>query len=93
MIRGRNFVQDYKGRKGSSGSCQGVKCQISSIPARGMAKANIPSENGMFDGTPVKESRCQECLYKVADTLEGDFVRDYWGNLNSGDMIELQVYY
>ena len=72
---GGNLVENYKGSTSLNGSDQGVTYQISSIPARGMAKASISSDNGMFDEMFVKEHLCQECLDKVADTLEGYFVK------------------
>ena len=70
-----NLVEDYKGSTSLNGNNQGVAYQISSIPARGMAKASISSEDGMFDETLVKEHLCQECLDKVTDTLEGYFAK------------------
>lgn len=52
------------------GNSQEVNYYVNSTPSRGMATATISSDNGMFDDTFIRKNLCQECLDKVADTLE-----------------------
>lgn len=64
---------DQAGSSSMFGNTQGLNYSVDSMPSRGMARATISSENGMFNETVVKQHLCQECLDKVTNTLEGYF--------------------